>query len=212
MSSVAPIPTTEPPRQLLADEDGVLRMQGGPDIGRRLDHGKMRCIGFVRRHADDVDRPFADARLRAPDRQDRADVGLRARPRLDVARVGGRRRLEIDFGDETRIEPAREGLPKTLDHAADADIGRERDEQRHQRKRQSGNFLTSVGEEPARERVMRQTLAERQGAGERDRQEKSGAKKRTADHGESGCEPVAKAVGASRGDKGERASAPCRRK
>ena len=53
----------EPPRKLLADEDGVARACNVGPCVRALpsSNGKCAAIGFVRRHADNVDRPSADA-------------------------------------------------------------------------------------------------------------------------------------------------------
>ena len=147
------------PRQLLARQNGVASRQKRPHVRVVLQQRKMLGIGLVGFKRPDFHRPMRDLRLGSKHRQNRLHVRPLRQPCLDARSGGVIARLEIDLGDQPVVQPAREGHAKALDHRADADIGRERQQQSHQSERQAGQLLAAVRPKPARHRAFGEALA-----------------------------------------------------
>ena len=143
---------------------------------RRFQQRPVVAIGRVIGEAQHLDRHAAELRVGPAAGQHGANFRPIAQPCLDLVRlrvVGGD---DIDIRGQPSVEPDQEGAAKTLHHGADADIDREREQQRHQGERQSGKLLAAVGPEPNAERVRGTALADREHDLENHRQDQRGAK------------------------------------
>ena len=103
----------------------------------RLQQRPVVPIGGVIGQAQHFDRRARQLRVGAAAGQDRLDLGTLAQPRLDFGRlrvVGG---ADIDIRRQPAVEPDQERAAETLDHGGDADIDRQRKQQRHQGERQT---------------------------------------------------------------------------
>ena len=102
------------------------------DVGGGLQQRPVVAIGRVIGETENLDRPAADLHVGPAARQDRLDFRALAQPRLDLRGlrvVGG---IEIDVRRQPAVEPAGKSLAETFHHGADADIDRQRQQQRHQ--------------------------------------------------------------------------------
>ena len=59
--------------------------------------------------------------------------------------------IEVELGGQPLFEPVAEGLAKTGGHAAGTDVGRQRQQQRHQCQAQGRQLLAAIGDKPLAE-------------------------------------------------------------
>ncbi len=131
-------------------------------------------------------------------------LGPRLEPLDDTRRIGIALRVEIDLGIEPLVEPGRKGLAEALHHRADADVGGQREQQRHQGQRQARELLAAVGPEPLGERVVCASLPRAQQTREHERQQQRGSEQNARDDDEPGDETLALQIGHERHDEARR--------
>ena len=142
----------------------------------------MLAIGRMIGQAENFDRRAIELGFGACAGQDRLHLALVAQPVLDRngLRVVGR--VDVDVGRQAAIEPAHKRPAEGFHHGADADIDCQRQQQCHQRQRQSRQLLTAVGPEPCRKRTLCQTLAEMKRQFKQGGQDQCGAQKQCGEH------------------------------
>ncbi len=155
-------PKLEPlaPEELFVDHDALAPRHPVPGVGQGRQKRPVVAIGGVVGHAVDLAR---DGRGSAPRRSRsaaRRRPAGRARRRIRLA-SSSVRPGDVKLGREALVQPAGEGEPEARHHRADADIGGERQQQRHQRQRQARQLLARVGPEPLGHHAPRQPRAKR---------------------------------------------------
>ncbi|MNZ91165.1 hypothetical protein D3C78_1101400 [compost metagenome] len=145
-------PDPEAARQLLAEHGALTRGQLRPGVGALLQQRPVLAVDGVIDDALQLHRPALQAQVDAPARQHQLDARPACQPGIDRQPLRSVARHQVQVGGQALVEPADEGLAKALGHAADPDAGGQRQQQGHQRQRQSRQLLAAVGHEPLGQR------------------------------------------------------------
>ena len=119
------------PRQLFADEAGIAGAKADPGIFGRLQQRPVIAVGGVIGEAENFDRRPVDLGIGPAARQDGLDFGALLEPRPDGDGLPIVRCVDVDVRGQSSVEPADKSPAEGFDHGADADIDREREQQRH---------------------------------------------------------------------------------
>ncbi|MNO85896.1 hypothetical protein D3C76_772800 [compost metagenome] len=140
------------PRQLFAQHHRVVRCQAIPGlVVQGFQQRPVLTIGRVIDHAKDIRRPALQLNGNLPVGQHRRQLRLLLEPVVHLPSLGRVLWIEVELGSQPLFQPVAEGLAKTGGHAAGTDVGRQGQQQRHQRQAQGRQLLPAIGDEPLAE-------------------------------------------------------------